>query len=202
MEAGMRQTAGMHGAFTYVIWIVVGVGVVVAILAAASSGKVWEQIGRDGMVHDRDRSSGGNPGTGLGDSAAGRAGPAPGDGVSAAGLAERDLEVRQMLQARNERRARRGEAPLDVESELRRLTAPARHPAPAPDRDAALAPDAPAHAREGAGVDEGVREEIRQLVVARNHRRARRGEPPLDVESEVQRRVAELSASYSRPTSS
>ncbi len=158
----------MHGAFTYVIWIVVGVGVVVAILAAATSGKVWEQIGRDGLVRDGDRSSGARASTG--------------EGLSAAGLAERDIEIRQMLQARNERRARRGEAPLDVESELRRLTAPAV--------------DAPA-------VDDELRDEIRQMVVARNHRRARRGEPPLDVESEVERRVAELSRSgYSRPTSS
>jgi hypothetical protein len=148
----------MHGAFTYVIWIVVGIGVVVAIVAAASSGKVWEQIGRDGMIRDRDRSSGAGDGAGAGS----------GHGLTAAGLAERDIEIRQMLQARNERRARRGEAPLDVESELRRLTAPA--------------------------VDDELRDEIRQLVVARNHRRARRGEPPLDVESEVERRVAEISS--------
>jgi hypothetical protein len=158
----------MHGAFTYVIWIVVGVGVVVAVVAAASSGKVWEQIGRDGMVRDRERTSGTSAGSGFGSGTGG--------GLSAAGLAERDIEIRQMLQARNDRRARRGEPPLDVESELRRLTAPA--------------------------VDDEVRDEIRQLVVARNHRRARRGEPPLDVESEVERRVAELSSSYSRPTSS
>jgi hypothetical protein len=165
----------MHGAFTYVIWIVVAVGVVVAIVAAASSGKVWEQIGRDGLVRDRDRASGGGSGAGAGSGA--------GDGLSAAGLAERDIEIRQMLQARNERRARRGEAPLDVGSELQRLTAPVP------------VAEAPA-------VDDELRDEIRQLVVARNHRRARRGEPPLDVESEVERRAAELSASYSRPTSS
>lgn len=166
----------MQGAFTYVIWIVVGIGVLVAVVAAASSGKVWEQIGRDGMISDRERTSGTGPGFGSGTDG----------GLSAAGLAERDIEIRQMLQARNERRARRGEAPLDVESELRRLTAPAA------DAPAAHAP----------AVDEQLRDEIRQLVVARNHRRARRGEPPLDVESEVERRVAELSASYSRPTSS
>ena len=156
----------MHDAFTYVIWIVAGVGVVVAVVAAASSGKVWEQIGRDGMVRDKGRSeSGGGSGRSAG-----------GDGLSAAGLAERDLEIRQMLQARNDRRARRGEAPLDVEAELARLTAPA--------------------------IDDELREEIRQLVVARNHRRTRRGEAPLDVEAEVERRVAELSPDYSRPTSS
>ena len=151
----------MHGAFTYVIFIVVGVGILVAIVAAASSGKVWEEIGRDRLVRDTER------GQGLTDN--------PAD------TSERDIEIRQMLQARNERRARRGEAPLDVESELQRLTAP----------EAAAPP-----------VDAELRDEIRQLVVARNHRRARRGEPPLDVESEVARRVAELSENYSRPTSS
>jgi hypothetical protein len=30
-------------------------------------------------------------------------------------------------------------------------------------------------------------------VIARNHRRARRGEPALDVEAEVERQIAELS---------
>ncbi|HWD63647.1 MAG TPA: hypothetical protein VG405_00610 [Solirubrobacteraceae bacterium] len=151
----------MQGAFTYVIWVVAGVGILIAVVAAASSGKVWEEIGRDRLVRDTERSS----------NTDGRSG-----GLSAAGLAERDIEIRQMLQARNDRRARRGEAALDVESELQRLTAPA--------------------------VDDELRDEIRHLVVARNHRRVRRGEPPLDVESEVERRVAELGSDYSRPTSS
>ncbi len=38
---------------------------------------------------------------------------------SAAALQERDEEIRQMLEARNARRLRRGEAPLDIEQELR-----------------------------------------------------------------------------------
>nr|MDQ6915472.1 hypothetical protein [Actinomycetota bacterium] len=75
-------------------------------------------------------------------------------------------EIRQLLTARNERRVRRGEAPVDVEDELRRLTAPA--------------------------IDAGLREEIRQLVVARNERRQRAGKEPLDVEAEVERQVREL----------
>ena len=82
-------------------------------------------------------------------------------------LAERDDEIRQLLEARNERRARRGEAPIDVDSELARLTAPA--------------------------IDPALREEIRQLVVARNHRRVRAGKPPLDVEAEIEREIAGLS---------
>ena len=38
-----------------------------------------------------------------------------------------------------------------------------------------------------------LREEIRQLVVARNERRARAGKEPLDVDAEVERQVRELS---------
>ena len=83
-------------------------------------------------------------------------------------MAERDTEIRQMLEARNERRARRGEPPVDVEQELTRLTTPA-----------------PA-------IDPALREEIRQLVVARNHRRVRAGKPPLDVEAEIEREIAGL----------
>jgi len=37
-----------------------------------------------------------------------------------------------------------------------------------------------------------LREEVRQLVVASNERRERRGEAPLEVEQEVERKLAEL----------
>src|SRR5262245_14507647 len=90
-------------------------------------------------------------------------GPPP---TSSAALRERDEEIRQLLTARNERRSRKGEAPLDVEEELRRLTGPV--------------------------VDPGLREEIRQLVVARNERRQRAGKEPLDVDAEVERQIREL----------
>ncbi|MGH2953433.1 MAG: hypothetical protein ACRDK9_05340 [Solirubrobacterales bacterium] len=48
--------------------------------------------------------------------------------------------------------------------------------------------------RSGASATEepGLREEVRQHVVAANRRRLRRGEPPLDVEQEVERRLREL----------
>jgi hypothetical protein len=42
--------------------------------------------------------------------------------------------------------------------------------------------------------DESLREEVRQLVVADNARRERRGEEPLDVDAEVERRLRELAA--------
>ena len=66
-----------------------------------------------------------------------------------------------------ERRIDAAEAPIDVESELARLTAPL--------------------------VDPELRQEIRDLVIARNNRRVRAGKPPLDVDAEVDREVARLS---------
>jgi len=42
------------------------------------------------------------------------------------------------------------------------------------------------------GGDIGLREEVRQLVVARNERRMRKGEKPLDVDAEVERQLREL----------
>jgi hypothetical protein len=41
-------------------------------------------------------------------------------------------------------------------------------------------------------VDDDLRAEVRALVEARNARRVARGDPPLDVDSEVERRLAEL----------
>ena len=67
-----------------------------AIVALATSGGAYDQIGRGGLSLRR--------------SPTGAAPPA---------AAERDAEIRQCLAARNERRARRGEAPLDIEEELR-----------------------------------------------------------------------------------
>jgi hypothetical protein len=48
---------------------------------------------------------------------------------------------------------------------------------------------APVSEREGA---DDLREEVRTLVVADNERRERRGEPPLEVEPEVERRLRDL----------
>jgi hypothetical protein len=130
-----------------VLWVVCGAGIVLALVALARNGKTWEEFGRNRLLMERDPSG------------------APRE-ASAAASAERDEEIRQMLQARNARRERRGEPPLDVDAELRRLTAPR--------------------------LDAGLRAEIRDLVLARNARRARRGAPPLDVEAEIERQIAEL----------
>jgi hypothetical protein len=83
-----------------------------------------------------------------------------------------ETEARQMIEAKSYRRLQRGEEPLDVEAELRRML------------------DSPGAA--GPGIDEKLREEVRQLVVASNERRMRRGEEPLDVETETERQLAGL----------
>jgi len=113
----------------------------------ASSGKAWDEIGKGRLSMDRD------------------ARPASGTGSPAA-LQERDEEIRQMLDARNARRLRRGEEPVDVEQELGRLTRPQ--------------------------IDPQLLQEIRELVQARNYRRQRAGKPPLDVEAEVEREIAQF----------
>ncbi|HEX6153417.1 MAG TPA: hypothetical protein VFZ19_07850 [Solirubrobacterales bacterium] len=83
-------------------------------------------------------------------------------------------EVRQMLEAKSQRRQQRGEAPLDVEAEAERLLAAAERP------------------RGADAVDAELRAEVRQLVVARNERRLREGERPLDVEAEVEKQLADF----------
>jgi len=137
----------VHSAFGTVLWIVCIGAVIVALIGLVTSRKVWEDFGKNGLLMDSELSRG------------------PGSGSPAA-LRERDEEIRQMLEARNARRRRRGEVPLDVEEELRRLTAPA--------------------------VDPELQAEIRDLVIARNYRRSRRGQPPLDVEAEVARELAKV----------
>jgi hypothetical protein len=136
----------MQDAFATLVWVVAGAGVVVALITLAGTARQYREIGGSGLTHDSD-------------------GPAD---TSAGAAAERDEEIRQMLDARNARRERRGETPVDVDAELAALT----HPTPA--------------------ADPALREEVRELVVARNHRRVRAGKEPLDVEAEVQRRIREL----------
>ena len=129
----------MQEAFGIVIVVVVIVAAIVAVITVAGTGRAYDDIGRGGMSSE----------------------PAP-----QAACGAREVEIRQMLEARSARRVRRGEEPLDVEAELAALTRGAPDP--------------------GLGV------EVRQLVEARNARRVRRGEEPLDVEAEVARRLREL----------
>ncbi len=137
----------MQGAFGTVVLVVCGVGVAGAVVALLLGRRTWEDYGRNHLLMERSPVQ-----------------PAAG---SAAAMSERDEEIRQMLDARNARRRRRGEPELDVETELSRLTVPA--------------------------VDDELRAEIRDLVMARNHRRSRQGKPALDVDAEIQRQIAALS---------
>ncbi len=134
--------------FGLVVFGVVIVGAIVAVIAVFSNGDIYSQIGKGGLFEDDDRRGTSRP-------TVAHSGPV------------RETEIRQMLQARNERRVRRGEQPLDVEAELARLDSPG-------------------------AFDPALIGEIRDLVIARNERRVRRGEHPLDVETEVRRQVGEL----------
>jgi hypothetical protein len=138
----------MQAAFGTVLWIVCGLGIVAALASLVSQGKAWESYGKNRLLMEHELAQASAKG-------------------SAAALLERDTEIRQLLEARNAHRARRGEPTTDVELELKRLTAPQ--------------------------IDGELREEIREFVIARNHRRTRAGKPPLDVEAEIEREIAGLS---------
>jgi hypothetical protein len=138
----------VQAAFGTVVWVVCGLAIVIGIVALIVSGRTWEDFGKGLFFRDEELSRVPRP-----DSAATRL--------------ERDKEIRDLLEARNARRARRGEPPIDVEEEFARLTAPR--------------------------IDPELEAEIRDLVIARNHRRARLGKPPLDVEAEVSREITRLS---------
>ncbi|HET8977028.1 MAG TPA: hypothetical protein VFN87_02660 [Solirubrobacteraceae bacterium] len=142
----------MQSAFGTVVLVVCAVGVAGAVAALLLNRRTWDEYGRNQLVRDSD--SGARPVR------------PPAAGAGAGADAERDEEIRQMLEARNARRQRRGEPELDLDAELGRLTAPL--------------------------VDDELRAEIRDLVVARNHRRVRQGKPPLDVSAEVEREIARL----------
>ena len=138
----------MEEAFATLVWVVAAVGAIVAVFTLVGTGRSYREIGGGGIVRDDDA----------------RAGP----GAARGAAAEREEEIRQLVDARNARQARRGEAPLDAEAQIAALDRP-----PAP-------------------VDDGLRDEIREHVLARNARRVRAGDEPLDVEAEIERRIREL----------
>lgn len=130
--------------FGTVLIVIAVVAVVVAAVSYRGTGRIYSGLGREGGL-DMTREP-----------------PATASG------AEVQEEIRQMLEAKSERRRARGEPELDVEAELAALTRPS------------------------AGADPALREEIRQLVIARNERRARQGKEPLDVEAEIERQLQAL----------
>jgi hypothetical protein len=151
--------------FGTVIWIVVLVVAPVAAVLFAGAFGLLDQLGRGDLAIDEPP-----PPPPV-------SGPRPGGPVA---RAEREAEIRQLVQARHDRQAGRGEEPVDVESEVERLVAldPVDDPLSVPG--------------EKNRQDAALRLEVRQLVIARNDRRAARGEPPLDVDVEVERQLADL----------
>ena len=147
----------MQEAFGIVIFVVVGVSVVIAVISLFGRSRLYDDIGRGGLSigEDRDMRVGG------------AASDAQGAPVSAA---EREEDIRQMLEARNARRAAQGRPTVDVERELAELTGAAG----------------------AASSDPEILEEVRQLVEARNARRVARGQEPLDVEAEIARQLRDL----------
>src|SRR5688500_16201425 len=143
----------MQEALGIVIFVVVGVSVVIAIATVFGRARMYDDIGRGGLSigEDRDMRS--------------RSTTAP--PVSAA---ERDDDIRQMLEARNARRAAQGRPTVDVEEELAALTGAAA----------------------ASATDPEILEEVRTLVEARNARRIARGKEPLDVEAEIARQLRDL----------
>jgi len=130
--------------FGTVLIVVAIVAVVVAVLSYRGSGRIYAGLGREGGL-DMTR-----------EPAAPTSGP------------EVQEEIRQMLEAKSQRRQARGEPGLDVDAELAALTRSSTH------------------------TDPGLREEVRQLVIARNERRLRQGKQPVDVEAEIERQLQSL----------
>lgn len=139
--------------FTVVVVGAVVLFVLVGIGSFLAGGSVYDKIGEGGLT--------------MGSSS-----PVP-PGNSALDKAEREMEIRQMLQARSDRQVRNGGPALDIDAELALL-------------------DAPAESTTHGNHDAALTEEVRQLVIARNERRMRSGEEPMDVEAEVQRTLQEL----------
>jgi hypothetical protein len=131
-----RNDGVVQHALGIVVFAVVALALLAAIAGFLARSRVYDEIGKGGFHHDDDR-------------------------PARSPAADADEEIRQMMAARNERRARRGEAPLDVAAEVARLSA-----------------------------DPGLEAEVRAHVIASNERRARRGQPPLDVDAEVARRLS------------
>jgi hypothetical protein len=140
----VSDNPAMQSIFPLVLYGSIALFVVVGVISMLTrNNNLYDQIGQGGMSMGDDRTLG--------------AAPPPLD--QQASRAEREQEIRQMLQARSDRLVRQGHEPLDIEAEL-----------------AKLEPAGPgAH-------DPGLTAEVRQLVLARNERRQRQGQDPLDAE--------------------
>jgi hypothetical protein len=155
MELALALTATQKGG---ILLAISGIAAPIAGYLFARSAEAWRSIGKGPFAIEPEA-----PGSHYGGAPPERLDPA----IQAA-------EVRQMLEAKAERRRRRGEAPVDVEAEAERLLAESEAPPP------------------GERVEAELRDEVRQLVVSRNERRLRQGLEPVDVAAETERQLADL----------
>jgi len=137
---------------------------VIGAMSLAARKDVYDEIERGRLSVDRDRASEADTETEVTEQAA--------DADPRSERAERELEIRQMLEARNARRIRNGDAPLDIDAELARLT-------PVAGTASAVTEEGPESAEQEL--------EIRQMLEARNARRIRNGGAPLDIDAELAR---------------
>jgi len=133
----------MQDAVITVVVVVAIISALVAVYTLISSGRSYDDIGSGGIEQGRAPSPSGS----LPD--------------------DREQEIREMLDARNARRERRGEAPPPLDDELAAMLRPELD-------------------------DNELREDARAIVDARNRRRASAGLEPLDVEAEIDRQLREL----------
>ena len=106
----MSNNPGVQSAFPFVVFGAVGLSVVMSVVFLLSRESVHDQIGQGGLTRDSEGDFSGAPPALAPDSPEGRA--------------EREREIRQMLNARSERRVRAGQPALDVDAEVARLLAP------------------------------------------------------------------------------
>ena len=117
---------------------------VVAAISYWGSGRIYSGLGRGDLELERERP------------------------VAAASAAEAQEEIRQMLQAKSDRREARGEGPIDIDAEMASLAA-------------------------GPSLgDPASAKRCGSSSWPRNERRLRQGKEPLDVESEVDRQLRDL----------
>src|SRR5262249_59568728 len=103
----MSNNPGVQSAFPIVVFGAVALSIVMSLVFLFTRGSLYDHIGEGGLVPDRE------PG-------GGHAGPEP---DSPAGRAEREQEIRQMLNARNRRMVGRGQPALGSDAEVARLPA-------------------------------------------------------------------------------
>jgi hypothetical protein len=145
----------LQSIFPVVVFGAVALSIVMSLVFLVSRGSVYDQIGQGGMSRDSEASE--------------MVGVSAPTVSSAAGRAEQEREIRQMLSARSARMVKKGEPALDLDAEVAKLLTPQQ-----------------------GGHDAGLVDEVRQLGAAKNERRARQGLEPLDVATEVERTLAEL----------